>query len=343
VFRNQTRFRLRTVVKNLNATMLMTMMTTKNATTTTKSRAVLANNLVAVVSLAIVLFAATTSITTTEAFVVVHQTNRDIRGCKGNAYAFQCPQVHPVIVNNPQSQFARMRMRTSFSTHRKAHNDNNDYENEVENSSAYNTSPNNSDGDDYSDNSSSIGLNNLMKDTKDLVVGDWIVAKRDVPALGIRAGAVYKLISIYLKGGNANVNVNSNIVDSNNNSGLGVEVVPLQRYGDDEEKDEYQAYRRSSSYTKYLRVYNPRDHGSNNNVIGNYDYENDNNNDDDDRSNDGVVVTPEEIGLVSVKADWTEAMYLAVPGFFWIFVAMSFSNYYTDRYGGSFWDAFFRT
>lgn len=240
-------------------------------------------------------------------------------------------------------------MRTSSSIHRKAHN-----ENSVENSPAYKTSPNNSDGDDDSENSSNsnsnIGLNNLMKDTKDLVVGDWIVAKRDVPSLGIRAGAVYKIISVYLKGGNADVNVNVNVNSSN--SGLGVEVVPLQRYGDDEEKDEYQVYRRSNSYTKYLRVYNPRDHGSDNNsVIGNHDYDydyedsdNENDNDGDgDRSNDGVVVTPEEIGLVSVKADWTEALYLAVPGFFWVFVAMSFSNYYTDRYGGGFWDAFFRT
>ena len=56
-----------------------------------------------------------------------------------------------------------------------------------------------------------------------------------------------------------------------------------------------------------------------------------------------VIVTPEEIGLVTVKAELQEAMLLAIPGFFWVFVASSFSNYYTDRYGGSFFDAFFRT
>lgn len=147
------------------------------------------------------------------------------------------------------------------------------------------------------------GFNNLMKDTKDLMVGDWVVAKRDVPSLGIRAGAVYKLVSIFKKGGNPS-----------NNEGLGVETLLLERYGDDND-NEY------SGYQKYLKVYNPRDHGK----------------------TEGVVVTPEEIGLVSVKADWKEAALLAIPGFFWVFVATAFSNYYTDRYGGSFLDAFFRT
>jgi hypothetical protein len=148
-------------------------------------------------------------------------------------------------------------------------------------------------------------LDNLMKDTRDLAVGDWVVAKRDVPSLGIRAGAGYKLLEIFLKG-----------ASTKTQEGVGVEVVPLERYGDDED-DGY-----GSSFTKYLRVYNPRDHP------------------EQDR---GVLVTPEEIGLVSVRADWTEAAFLAVPGFFWVFVALAFSNYYTDRYGGSFLDAFFRT
>lgn len=146
---------------------------------------------------------------------------------------------------------------------------------------------------------------NFMKDTQDLTVGDWVVAKRDIPSLGIRSGAVYKIQSIFLKG-----------TATQESAGLGVEVIPLESYG--EEKT-------SAGYTKYLKVYNPRDH------------------DKLEGDEKGVVVTPEEIGLVTVKADWTEALFLAVPGFFWVFVAMAFSNYYTDRYGGSFLDAFFRT
>ena len=75
----------------------------------------------------------------------------------------------------------------------------------------------------------------------------------------------------------------------------------------------------STGYTRYLQVYSAKDHSK------------------------PVIVTPEEIGLVTVKAELQDAMLLAIPGFFWVFVASSFSNYYTDRYGGSFLDAFFRT
>lgn len=159
-------------------------------------------------------------------------------------------------------------------------------------------------------------MTNLMKDTKDLAVGDWVVAKRDVPSLGIRAGAAYKILSIFLKGAAS---------ASTSSAGLGVEVIPLETYGEDDE-------RRTSSSTKYLRVYNPRDHDKKDLFET-----------ETKEQEKGVLVTPEEIGLVSVKADWTQALFLAVPGLFWVFVAMAFSNYYTDRYGGSFSDAFFRT
>eukprot|EP00536_Pseudo-nitzschia_multiseries_P001844 jgi/Psemu1/283318/fgenesh1_pg.24_\ len=170
------------------------------------------------------------------------------------------------------------------------------------------------------DDESGVPVPNLLKDTSDLVVGDWIVAKRDVPSLGIRAGAVYKLVSMYLKG-------------SGDGDGLGVEVLPLDKYGDSSTP-------RAGSYTTYLRVWNPRDHGDKNNNDGEEEEEAAT---ATAEAGAGVVVTPDEIGLVSLKADWTEAALLAVPGFVWVVVAISFSNYYTDRYGGSFWDAFFRT
>ena len=76
-----------------------------------------------------------------------------------------------------------------------------------------------------------------------------------------------------------------------------------------------------SGHKKYLRIYNPRDHSE----------------------RGPVVVSPEEIGLVTLKSELEESMLLAIPGFFWVFVAASFANRYTDLYGGTFWDAFFRT
>lgn len=53
-----------------------------------------------------------------------------------------------------------------------------------------------------------------------------------------------------------------------------------------------------------------------------------------------VVVTPEEVGIVSVRDELVSSAWLAVPGFFWVFVAFSFYNTYHERTGGSFFDAF---
>ena len=93
-----------------------------------------------------------------------------------------------------------------------------------------------------------------------------------------------------------------------------VEEVPLQNFYD-------ATTIRPSNYKQYLEVYNPRDH----------------------RESGPVVVSPEEIGLVTVRSEIMEAMLLAIPGFFWVFVAAAFASSYNDQYGGNFWNAFFRT
>lgn len=53
-----------------------------------------------------------------------------------------------------------------------------------------------------------------------------------------------------------------------------------------------------------------------------------------------VVVSPEEVGLTTVRSELGNAAWLAIPGFFWIFVALTFYNIYHERTGGSFSDAF---
>ncbi|KAL3787711.1 hypothetical protein HJC23_012137 [Cyclotella cryptica] len=55
---------------------------------------------------------------------------------------------------------------------------------------------------------------------------------------------------------------------------------------------------------------------------------------------DAVVVSPEEVGLSSVRSELGDAAWLAVPGFFWVFVASNFYNIYHERTGGTFMDAF---
>lgn len=56
-------------------------------------------------------------------------------------------------------------------------------------------------------------------------------------------------------------------------------------------------------------------------------------------SDEAVVVTPEEVGLVSVREELGNAAWLAVPGFFWVFLAASFYSTYHERTGGSIGDA----
>jgi hypothetical protein len=53
-----------------------------------------------------------------------------------------------------------------------------------------------------------------------------------------------------------------------------------------------------------------------------------------------VVVTPEEVGLVSVRSELLGSMWLAVPGVFWVFVCFNIYNIYHERTGGNFADAF---
>lgn len=55
---------------------------------------------------------------------------------------------------------------------------------------------------------------------------------------------------------------------------------------------------------------------------------------------EAVIVSPEEVGLVSVRTEFANAAWLAVPGFFWVFLAASFYNTYHERTGGSLSDAF---
>ena len=53
-----------------------------------------------------------------------------------------------------------------------------------------------------------------------------------------------------------------------------------------------------------------------------------------------VVVTPEEVGLATVRSELGSAVWLALPGLGWIVVALTFYNIYHERTGGSFSDAF---
>ncbi|KAG7347308.1 hypothetical protein IV203_016013 [Nitzschia inconspicua] len=155
-----------------------------------------------------------------------------------------------------------------------------------------------------------------MKDLNELQVGDVIVAKTDIPSLSVWAGSGYEITAMYWKGVNADTGI--------------VETIPLDTLYNKAENDSIingrtiipiQRAPSPPGCTKYLEIYNPRHH----------------------QKRGPVVVSPEEIGLVTLKSELEESIFLAIPGLFWVFVAATFANTYTDRYGGDFWDAFFRT
>jgi len=77
-------------------------------------------------------------------------------------------------------------------------------------------------------------------------------------------------------------------------------------------------------YTRYVTLYSPVHHG-------------------DDMVEGAVIVTPEEVGLVSMKQEVDQSLLLAVPGLFWVGLCVYFTNVYTERYGGTFLDAFMGT
>jgi hypothetical protein len=124
--------------------------------------------------------------------------------------------------------------------------------------------------------------------------GDTVVAKRDIPSLGIFENASYELVSVYAQ---------RFLVETQQ-----MEKLPLASL------DEAVP----AGHDRYVTLYSAKYH-------------------------DGkgpVVVTPEEAGLVTVRKEIVAALWLALPGFFWIFVALSFANYYHARTGGNFFDAF---
>lgn len=73
-------------------------------------------------------------------------------------------------------------------------------------------------------------------------------------------------------------------------------------------------------YTRYMTLYSPKYHEK------------------------PIKITPEEIGLLSMREEVMDSLLMALPVFgFWTAVAFSFANTYNERYGGNFMDALFRT
>lgn len=144
-----------------------------------------------------------------------------------------------------------------------------------------------------------------LKDWQDLQVGNVVVGKLTNPRLNIWVEAGYEIVESV--GSRRRPRDGAGTKDS---------VVDFLVNG----TRVFLATEIECDLTRYLKVYSPRYH----------------------TKSGPVVVTAEEMGLVMLKDELTEAIWLAIPGFFWVVVAATFATNYNSQYGGNFWEAFFR-
>jgi hypothetical protein len=131
-----------------------------------------------------------------------------------------------------------------------------------------------------------------------------VVAKVDIPSLGIWKDQSYELQNIYLQGMNSETN---SIVDK-------IPLDSLIIVGNSE------SVKIPTGYTQYIELYNPTYH----------------------KSKGAVKVTPEEVGLVSLRTEVLDSVLFALPVLgFWTATSWMFAKTYNDRYGGNFLDALF--
>jgi hypothetical protein len=146
-----------------------------------------------------------------------------------------------------------------------------------------------------------------MKDT--VAVHAIVIAKADIPSLGIWMDQSYELQSIYLQGLNRETNL--------------VEKIPLETLTEEPgTTTTISTTQGAGSYTKYISLYSPMYH----------------------KERGPVVVTPEEVGLISLRDEVLDSILFALPVLaFWTTTAFTFAKTYNERYGGNFIDALFRT
>jgi len=155
---------------------------------------------------------------------------------------------------------------------------------------------------------------NLLTTEKSIKQNSLVIAKYDLPDLGIYADQMYEMQSVYLKGRK------SSLSSGNEVSGGGIiEKIPLSSL-------ELENRQVPSGYTLYITLYSPMYHDS--------DY----------HGGRGVIVTPEEVGLVRMKDEITDSILVALPVLsIWVGTSMTFVNIYQQKYGGNFLDAFLGT
>jgi len=162
-----------------------------------------------------------------------------------------------------------------------------------------------------------------MDNTK-IPKGGLVVAKYDLPQLGIFADQTYELQSIYMQGMKQGNGIATDGKDDGERQGGGIiDKIDLPEL-DLSHPNGFSNI--PPGYNLYIKLYSEMYHGN------------------DAFRKQAVVTTPQEVGLVSMKDEVFDSVLVALPILsFWLGTCFTFSNWYTAKYGGSFLDAFFRT
>lgn len=172
----------------------------------------------------------------------------------------------------------------------------------------------------FLDKVSKTGLDNTK-----IPRGGLVVAKYDLPQLGIFADQTYELQSIYMQGMKQGNNFITDGSDDGGSQGGGsiIDKIDLPELDLSHPKGFSDI---PPGYNLFITLYSEMYHG--NDAFG----------------KKAVVTSPQEVGLVSMKDEVFDSVLVALPILaFWLGTCFTFSNWYNARFGGSFLDAFFRT
>lgn len=169
-------------------------------------------------------------------------------------------------------------------------------------------------------------LSSAFKTT--IEVGDTIVCKRSIPNLGIIENSSHIITSIYLQYFDEEIQQ--------------IVKVPLSNLPLDGDYDKIVTmedhHQQQQQQKQKLQDTNNRRRNKNSKVYMTLSVNQ--SNDSRQENSADVIVTPEEVGLISLQNELGNAAWLAVPGLFWVGLATSFYYTYHERTGGSLEDAF---
>ena len=165
----------------------------------------------------------------------------------------------------------------------------------------------------FLDKFSKTGVDNTSIQRNSLVI-----AKYDLPELGIHADQTYELQSIYMQGMSEATETDA---DAGGESKGIIEKIDLPKL---DLLDNERSIAVPPGFSLYITLYSSMYH------------------DNDKFGGKAVIVTPQEVGLVSMKDEVVDSVLVALPILsFWLGTCFTFSNWYHDKYGGSFSDALF--